>query len=164
MLFSILFVLTFLAQKTFGSCEVCGQAGFAPTLNTQIYVGAQYWYCSEFVSRSNEFDADTCAIVQSYALASCGCQNAYRSPPPPAPVNLGNMCNICGGPNGSNLHSPAASKRNSNVGSNTLGITATCGYFYQTALQGAFGGPDNANCRTLQEATRAICYCGGPGW
>jgi hypothetical protein len=164
MLFSILFMLAFLAQRTLGACNVCGQPGFAPTLNTKIYVGAQYWYCSEFVSRSNEFDANTCAVVQSYALANCGCQNAYRSPPPPPPLNLGTMCNVCGGSNGSNLHSPPASMWNYNVGAVGLGITATCGFFFETAMQGAFGAPDSSSCHSLQESTRAICSCGGPGW
>ena len=164
MMLTVLFILTFLAQRTLGSCEVCGAPGYYPTLNTKIYVGAQYWFCDEFVSRANEFDTNTCSIVQAYTLAQCGCQNANRSPPPASPLNLATMCNICGGPNGSDLYSPHSSKWNFNVGSGSLAVMATCGFFYETAKQGAFGGPQDQNCHTLQESTRGICWCGGPGW
>jgi hypothetical protein len=163
MLFSILFVLAFSTQRAVEACEVCGAAGYAPTVNaTKIDVGAQYWYCPELVSRSNEFNNDTCLIVQSLALKNCGCQNVNRNPLPAAPINLTTMCNICGGPNGSDLHAPKPAQWNANVGA--LGDTKTCGFFYQNALQGAFGGQDNINCITLQESTRAICGCEGPGW
>jgi hypothetical protein len=164
MLFSILFVLAFLAQRI-GACNPCKQDGYYMTLvDTKFYVGAEYWRCSELEDRKNEFNANTCPIMQSYALKYCGCVNRNRNGKPKKPFRIAKMCNICGGPNGSNFHSPDASSWNNNVGSGSLGLTATCGFFYQTGLQGAFGGQRNANCHTLQESTRAICSCRGPSW
>lgn len=161
-MFYILFVLAFLAQTTV-SCDVCGAPEFAPTLvDPKIYVSDyEYWYCDELVWRANEFDSTTCGIVQAYAFANCGCQDFNRNPPPAPVVDLSVMCNICGGPNGSNLHHIDPSMWYYNVGSGSLGITATCGFFYETALQGAFQG---SSCSALQESTRASCWCGGPGW
>ena len=162
---SILFALAFLAQRTLSACPICIDPIFSITLpDNKVYMSGSstYWFCSELVTISNRFKPNQCAIAQSYALKDCGCQDAYRSPPPPPPINLLNMCNMCGGPNGSDLWEPGDTEWNSNVGSGSLGITSTCGSFYQTGLQGAFGGQDSSNCRTLQESTRAICYCTGP--
>ena len=165
MLFSILFVLAFLAQTTLvGACNPCKEDGFVMTQNAKISVGKEFWWCNEFEERKNEFSGNSCALMQSYAIKHCGCRNPNRSPPPRPPYKMKKGCNICGGPNGSNLWTPAASQWNANVGAGSLGVTATCGFFFQTALQGAFGGPQNPNCYTLRESTRAMCWCGGPGW
>jgi hypothetical protein len=163
MLRSILFMLAFLADTTVGQypCEVCGAAGFAPTLDTKVYVGAQYWYCSEFVSRAADFAPDICSVAQAYALRDCGCHDYNLQPPPSPVVNLSTMCNICGGPNGSDLHAIDPSLANYNVGTG-LGDTLTCGVVFQKGLAGDY--QDDYVCHTVQESTRAICGCNGPSW
>lgn len=165
----ILFSLAFLAQMTVGQyyCDVCGAPGFAPTLETKIYVGAQYWYCSEFVMRAFEFDPAVCSVVQAYAIRDCGCQDYFRQSPPAPFVTLTTMCNICGGPNGSDLHSINPGLENFLVGTGLGDIpgyetTLTCGNIFRNGLAGHYQDP--VICSRVQESTRAICGCDGLGW
>lgn len=142
------------------TCNVCLEAGFSITKpDVEIYTGQanKMWKCREFeiMASNGEFGRDVCAIVQGYALRDCGCEDGYGSPPPEQPIiDLGSICNVCGGENGSDLDQVTYPEAFVDTG---VGISAKCGFLYTHGFMGAF---TKAQCDTIQKTVGAPCGCG----
>jgi hypothetical protein len=80
----------------------------------------------------------------------------YGNQPPEQPnVDLGAICNICGGDGGSDLDQVTKPEACVDTG---MGISAKCHFLYKHVVEGAF---TSGHCTMLQKTVRSLCGCGG---
>ena len=160
--FSLLLLSLFTTQVFAGDCEVCG-AGYSMTASDSVsfYAGVDTLTCGTLRQFASERDdtTDVCGIVQNYARTYCGCKDYRGNAAPPAPFQDNTVvCNICSGPNGSDLQTIHPDTEELIVDTGVSGFQAQCGYLYELGLSD-YGAFSAGECQVVQNNVRGPCGC-----